>query len=200
MAWGKSWCALALAAVVVASPAQAQFSDGYKFLEAVKKKDGVKVTDMLNEPGTTVINSRDITSGQGALHVVTARRDVTWIRFLTAKGANPNARDKQGVTPLVVASRLGFIEGVDALIEAGAKVDEANDTGETPLIAAVHARSPEMMQTLLKAGADPDRPDNSGRSARDYAQLEGSDFLHTIDKFAKPKAERARTATYGPKF
>jgi ankyrin repeat protein len=201
---GKTWIGMVLAALagamLLAGPAQAQFSDGYKFLEAVKKKDGGKVTELLNEPGSTVINARDLVTGQSALHLVTARRDDVWIRFLVAKGANPNTRDKKGVTPLVIASQLGFIEGVQALIEAGARVDEANDAGETPLMSAVHRRDITMMRILLKAGADPERSDNSGRSARDYAALDDSTLVAEIDKNAKPKAQRAGAAVYGPTF
>ena len=201
---GKLWFAtmlMALAgAMVLASPAQAQFSDGYKFLEAVKKKDGGKVTELINEPGSIVINARDLVTGETALHLVTTRRDGTWIAFLTAKGANPNIRDKKGVTPLMIASQLGFLEGVQALIDAGARVDEANDAGETPLMSAVHRRDVSMMRVLLKAGADPDRSDNSGRSARDYSKLDDGGLLAEIDKSAKPKAQRAGAAVYGPTF
>ena len=53
----------ALLSVVIAYPISAQmFSDGYEFLKAVKDRDGDAVTEMLNEPGTTVVNARDLTS------------------------------------------------------------------------------------------------------------------------------------------
>ncbi len=191
--------AFAIGLAGLAAPAYAQFSDGYKFLEAVKKKDGQKVTDLLNEPGTTVINARDIVNGESALHIVVQRRDATWISFLTAKGANPNTRDKQGVTPMMLAANLGFLEGLQSLIDAGGRVDDANDAGETPLISAVHRRDTTMMRILLKAGANPDRADNSGRSARDYARLDGSSLLSELERNEKPKAEQAGSV-YGPSF
>jgi ankyrin repeat protein len=203
MQGGKFRIGLLLAALIamvgLAAPAQAQFSDGYKFLEAVKKKDGQKVTDLLNEPGSTIVNARDIVTGESALHIVVARRDAVWIQFLTAKGANPNTRDKKGVSPLMLASSLGFIEGIQALLDSGARVDDANDAGETPLISAVHRRDTNMMRVLLKAGANPDRADNSGRSARDYARLEGTGLLAEIDKSAKPKSAQSG-GVYGPSF
>ena len=203
MVRGKMWFGIILAALglgmALASPVQAQFSDAYKFLEAVKKKDGVKVTELLNQPGSTVISARDLTSGETALHIVTQRRDSVWIRFLVERGANPNARDRRGVTPLVVASRLGYIEGLQALIDAGARVDEANDAGETPLISAIHRRDVEMIRLLLKSGADPDRADNSGRSAREYAKLDGGSLLNEIERNAKPR-EESGSAIYGPSF
>ena len=51
--WRVAALALALSGgLLVAGPAAAQFSDGYKFLEAVKKvdSDGQKVIDMMSDP------------------------------------------------------------------------------------------------------------------------------------------------------
>jgi ankyrin repeat protein len=188
-------------AVLMASPAHAQFSAGFKFLEAVRKKDGNKVEEAINEPGSTIVNTRDATTGQTALHIVTQRRDLTWMSYLIGKGANVDARDANGVTPLQLAVRLGFFDGVQLLVASHARLNETNDTGETPLISAVHRRDAGMMRILLKAGADPDRRDNSGRSARDYAKLEGGQLLAEIDANSKPREQRAGGATvYGPTF
>ncbi|MCP5395995.1 MAG: ankyrin repeat domain-containing protein [Sphingomonadaceae bacterium] len=178
------------------------FSDGYEFLKAVKDRNGDEVTDALNQPGTTVINARDITSGETALHIVTARRDVIWIQFLSQKGANPNIADKKGVTPLMLAVSLGFVEGVEALIDAGARTDVANDAGETPLIAAVHRRDVAMVRLLLSKGADAERNDNSGRSARDYATLMGrsSSMLEEIERADEERKNMPQAKSYGPSF
>jgi uncharacterized protein len=187
----------------LAAPAQAQFSDGYKFLEAVKKKEGEKVEAALNEPGSTVILSRDVATGKGALHIVTERRDLVWLRFLVARGAPVNMRDGKGITPLQIATSLGWTEGVEFLVANKADLDLSNDTGETPLIGAVHRRDSQLMRILLKGGADPDRADNSGRSARDYAKLDrGGQLLAVIEANAKPKSAPGKpaAAVYGPTF
>ncbi|MBB4612061.1 ankyrin repeat domain-containing protein [Novosphingobium taihuense] len=190
-----------LLATALAVPAHAQFSDSYKFLEAVRKKEGDKVTEALNEPGTQIINTKDYTTGQTALHIVVTRRDLVWVQFLIAKGANVNARDNRGVTPLVAASEMGFLEGVDELIKSGARVDEANNTGETPLISAVHRKDLALVRMLIKAGASADRPDNSGRSARDYAALDkGSPVLGELEKASKEAKAAGPKKTYGPSF
>ena len=193
--------AFALGAGVIAAPATAQrYSEGYEFLQAVKKRDGDSATKALNVPGSQVVNARDISSGETALHLVVKRRDVTWVKFLLQRGANPNIADKAGITPLQLAANLGFVDGIDALTEKGARVDVASNTGETPLIGAVHRRDASLVRILLEKGADPDRADNSGRTARDYAKLiSGSNAV--VAEFERADAERAGIASgkvYGP--
>lgn len=187
---------LALAALIGAGlllpgPAAAQFSDSYKFLEAVKKKEGDKATELLEDRGSSLVNTRDVSSGDSALHIVTQRRDLSWMQFLVAKGANVNSRNVKGETPLVVAANLNFLEGVEFLVGLGAKIDEPNATGETPLITSVHNRNVAMVRVLLKAGANPDRADNSGRSARDYARLDtkSDSVLKELESSTKPKSQ-----------
>ncbi len=192
------------AACVLAVPASAQlYSEGYEFLRAVDDKDGDKVTEMLDAPGSTVVNARDLTNGRTAMHIVVERRDSLWVDFLYQQGANVNIRDNEGITPLMLAVQIGYIEGVERLVTHGARVDVTNNAGETPLMYAVHSRNTELMRVLLEAGADPDRFDNSGRSAREYATLRGENDItvQTIERYERPQEERETTGTtYGPSF
>ncbi|WP_233992039.1 ankyrin repeat domain-containing protein [Porphyrobacter sp. AAP82] len=192
-----------LPALALSLPAAAQFqSEGYQFLEAVKESDGDKATEMLSKPGTQIVNTRDITSGDTGLHIAVARADLLWVRFLLQRGADANIRNKKGATPIQLATALGFTDGVAALIKGGASIDIADQTGETPLITAVHARNAALVRLMLEKGADPDRNDNSGRSARNYMELQaGNDILRQI--FADADAKRAAAGTkkdYGPSF
>ncbi len=160
-----------MAISLVVAPAVAQFSDSYNFLKAVKDKDGAKVTELLQGGGgATMINTKDYNSGDAALHIVVKRRDDLWVRFLVAKGANPNIRNREGATPLILAAQISFPEGVASLIAGKADVNMTNDRGETPLIVAVQLRDLATIRLLLAAGADPDKSDHAaGLSARDYA-------------------------------
>jgi len=189
-------------AMAFALPAAAQISSpSYNFLEAVRKKDAEKVENSLGETGPTLINTRDATTGDTALHIVTARRDLNWLQFLLAKGANPNVRNVRGLTPLSQAVTLGWLDGAEALLGNGARPDEPGDAGETALINAVHLRNTEMAEILLKAGADPNRADNSGRSARDYAQLQDkAGTLATMLESAAKTAAARKSRSYGPSF
>lgn len=161
-------------ALLTPAPAQAQFSDNYNFLKAVKDKDGQKVTDLIQKPGSTVINSRDVSTGENALHFIVARRDATWLSFLLAKGANPNLTDNDGNTPLMDAVQGRFEEGVRTLLSYKAQVDKVNGSGETPLIRAVQLRDIGLVRLLVAQGASPDKRDTiAGMSARDYAERDG---------------------------
>ena len=173
-----------LAALLLAMPASAQFSESYKFLKAVRDADGAKATEALE----TIIDTKDYNTGETALHIVVKRRDMTWLGFLLAKGAKPDARDAQGNTPLGLAAQLGFSDGVQLLLAARAAVDLDNNGGETPLIYAVHNRDLATVRLLLAAGANPNRPDHiAGKSAHDYAAEDrrAAAVLKAIDE-AKP--------------
>ena len=163
--------ALAAALMLPAAAHAQQMSPGYVFLKAIRDEDGNKVNDILGQPGQTIINTKDRTTGEGALHIVAKSGNLTYLRFLLAKGANPAIADRKGTTPLMHAAMLGFVDGAKAMLDKGAQVDQANGRGETPLILAVQLKDQAMVRTLVAAGAKPDKTDNiTGMSARDYAK------------------------------
>ncbi len=183
--------AIALGIGAIAQPAMAQFSDSYNFLKAVEDRKGEEVEKFVNEPGSgaVIVNTKRDGTGETALHIVTARRDETWMGYLLGKGANPNISDRKGTTPLMLATQLGFAEGVNKLIQYKASVDATNRAGETALIRAVQLRNTEMVRLLLKAGANPDKRDSvAGLSAREYAAQDGrnSAILGIIERGGKP--------------
>jgi ankyrin repeat protein len=185
-----------VAAALLSAPAAAQFSDSYKFLKAVRDRDGAKVQETVNQPGSTLINAKDYGTGEAALHIVVKRRDQAWLSFLLAKGARTDIRDNDGNTPLAIAAQLGFGEGVQTLLEQGAGVNVANNRGETPLILAVHNRDLATVRYLIANGANPLQADRiAGKSARDYATEDrrSATILKLLDeaKPAKPKGKIA---------
>lgn len=190
---------LAVCSLLVSVPALA-VTDGMEFLKAVKDRDGTKATEMLAEPGNTLALSKDLTSGETALHIVIKRRDQLWTKFMLERGVRVDEADKRGVTPLALAASLGFIEGVELLVKHGARVDVPNPAGETPLIAAVHKRDIPMIRLLLKNGANPDRQDSAGRSAREYAQLMGASagILGEIERAEAERKGAGQQDAYGP--
>lgn len=183
--------AMMLAMGAIAGPATAQFSDSYKFLKAVRDRDGTKVQEAVDQPGSSMINVRG-DDGDAALHIVVKRRDATWLGFLLSKGAKPDVRNTQGNTPLAIAAQMGFSEAAALLVQVGAGVNAANNQGETPLILAVQSRDLATVRLLLGAGANPALADRvAGLSARDYAARDrrSTAILKLIDetKPVKPK-------------
>ncbi len=160
-----------VAVTALAVPAQAQFSQSFNFLKAVREADGQKATDILNKPGSAIIDVRDPSTNEAAIHIVTRRRDLTWLSFMLSRGAARDLRDGNGDTALMIAAQLGWIEGVQLLVQRRASVDTANARGETALIRAVQNRDAATVRVLLGAGANPNKPDNAaGLSAKDYAK------------------------------
>ncbi|HWK35997.1 ankyrin repeat domain-containing protein [Sphingomonas sp.] len=190
----------ALAAVVIAAPAALpaqRMSDSYEFLKAVRDADGTKVTEILDKPGSRIINARD-DAGDGALHIVAKRSDATYIRFLLGRGADINLQDGRGNTPLMVAISSSCFGCVDTLIKQKANINLANASGETPLIRAVQLRNLDLARTLLDAGANPDQRDViAGLSARDYAQRDTRSPALTKLLADAPKAGATRRVS-GP--
>jgi uncharacterized protein len=186
-------------AALVAVPGTAQYSDSFSFLKAVKDRDGSKVTSMVSTPGSTVLNTREQSTGEGALHMVVRDRDARWLGFLLSRGARPDIANNEGASPLTLAARIGWAEGAEQLIQRGANVNHANNRGETPLIIAVQTRDLAMARLLMTNGANPNLTDNvAGFSALDYARRDNraQAFLRILEA----PAERAGPATQGPRL
>jgi ankyrin repeat protein len=157
---------------LLAVPALGQsFSESYTFLKAVRDRDGSTVQGIVSTPNPAVINAREGSTGEGALHIVTRGRDLNWLNFLLARGARADLQDNSGATPLMLAAQLGWFEGAEALLARDANPNLGNSRGETPLILAVQRRDLAMVRLLRSQGADPNQTDNvAGYSALDYAR------------------------------
>ena len=116
------------------------------------------------------------------------------IAVLIGAGADPNALDKTGVTPLHRAIRQRCAAAVDSLVQNGSAVGLKNKNGSTPLHLAVQntgrggtgsaeakALQKEIISLLLNAGANLQDRDAKGKTVRECAKsswirpaLEGS--------------------------
>ena len=191
---------IALIALLLAAPAAAQYqSDTYKFLQAVRDSKNNEVIEALNKPGSTVVNTRDRSTGEAALHITAKRGDVPYVSFLLQKGADANIRDGRNATPLMTAVEAGQAEVVTVLLDNKANPNLANASGETPLIRAVQRRDLPLVRTLLAAKANPDQKDIiAGLSARDYAQRDTR--APAIAKLLADTPRQGQAAVAGPKL
>jgi len=79
------------------------------------------------------INARDSELGITLLSWAALFDQTEVIELLIKKGADVNAKNRDGATPLHAAAFLGRTEAAELLIQKGADVNAKNNNGETPL-------------------------------------------------------------------
>lgn len=84
------------------------------------------------------------------------------VATLIEAGADLEATDRHGRTPLMLAATKGFTETAKALVDAGAKLEAADRTGLTPLLHAVDWGHAETVGMLVDAGANLEATDRHG--------------------------------------
>lgn len=131
-----------------------------------------------SDPGAVARGGR---SGAALVQAARCARLDT-VRFLLDRGADPNAAQEDGETPLLAALRDLSSTGRDAvartelaalLLERGAAANARGAQGETPLLRAVRWGNPGAVRLLLSRKADPDAVDRQGSSAWVLASLQG---------------------------
>ena len=119
--------------------------------------------------------------GDTALHVAAAAYDVATATRLLALGADPNATNRRGATPLHYACD-GVPDGpswdpvaqaavVRLLVASGAYADAIDKSGVAPLHRAVRTRCSEAVRALLDGGAVASLPNRSGSTPLDLARM-----------------------------
>lgn len=95
------------------------------------------------------------------------------VAALLAKGANPNAANRYGITPLWLAATNGSAVVTRMLLKAGADAKAKLPHGETTLMTAARTGEPETIKLLIEAGADPNASETSqGETALMWAAAE----------------------------
>ena len=87
------------------------------------------------------------------LHVAVKNGDLNECHELIEHGADVNAKDSYGTTPLNEGASYGYLEICELLIEHGADVNATNKYGVTPLHSH-WASDPEICRLLIEHGAD----------------------------------------------
>jgi uncharacterized protein len=110
--------------------------------------------------------------------------DIPLMKLLLAHGADPKIFTAHNVTPLAVASGIGWVEGVtfewsnketlDAVkmcLDLGIDPNVKDDEGRTSLHGAAHKGRPEVIQLLVDHGANLDAHDGGSRDSVNGALL-----------------------------
>ncbi|EHK20869.1 uncharacterized protein TRIVIDRAFT_132430, partial [Trichoderma virens Gv29-8] len=82
--------------------------------------------------------------------------------ILLDNGANIEAKDCKGNTPLQIAVQISNIEAADLLLNMGANVEAADPKGNTPLHIAARRFYGELVRLLLQKGADIEARNGNG--------------------------------------
>uniref|UniRef100_A0A3Q3JVZ3 CCDC144C-like coiled-coil domain-containing protein n=1 Tax=Monopterus albus TaxID=43700 RepID=A0A3Q3JVZ3_MONAL len=117
-------------------------------------------------------NLTDI-NGNTALHLAANIPSISTAFLLLGHGAEINAQNKEGFSPLIVAVREDHIDMAEFLLQEGANVDCMDQDQKSPLMIAAGSGQIGMLRLLLKFDADITLKDTSGRSADDYAVMNG---------------------------
>ncbi len=121
--------------------------------------------------------------------------DLTVMRLLLDKGADPNIATFAGTTPLMAAAGVNYVGGqtyseskqflqaVELCLEKGADVNAVNSMGITAVIGAANRGSDDIIELLVKKGASLDVKDKQGRTPLVWAE---GVFLATNPPEKKP--------------
>lgn len=125
--------------------------EGDDLEEAIRKGDADRVSAYL-DAGWGPDQPLDLT-GKRPLHQAAEYGQAAIVRLLLARGADPNAPDKQGATPLDRAARAGITEVVTLMLDGGAVIQGA---GRSALFSTLSGENcAATIRLLLARGADP---------------------------------------------
>ena len=128
------------------------------------------------------------------LHDAARRNDAAAIAELLDAGINPNMKDSQRYTALYIATDLGHIEAIVALLKGGANPNAVSGRYfYSPLHAAARRGHVKAIVALLDAGADPNAAHRGYfplHAAAGHGHVEA--ILTLLDAGADPNENRGR--------
>jgi len=123
-----------------------------EFIDAVVQEPDRAAALLAEHPG--LLNARWI-HGETVLHFLAVEGFAQGVTFLAARGADVNAANKFGDSPLIDVATLGRDHIADTLLRHGADPNALSLTRDNALDAAVRRGYVRLVDLLLTAGADP---------------------------------------------
>ncbi len=119
---------------------------------AIRKGDLGAIKSIIGLDKGQVHNEDD--SGLSLLHQAVWAGHLDVVAYLVTQGADVNAKDLRGDTPLYIAFHRGFDKISEYLIFNDADLNNKNIYGETPLFAAVNKGELEMVKQVVSHGSN----------------------------------------------
>lgn len=129
------------------------------------------------------VNSADPIRKVTALHNASAQGHLRMVVRLLELGANIDARDWHGVTPLIAAVYAEKLSIVQQLLKNGANVNVVPEKAPTALIAAIQTGNLAIVNMLLDANARPDMSDGVSQTPLSAARLAQRDNIQERIEF-----------------
>jgi len=116
---------------------------------------------------------------KSALETAIRLGDLDVVKLLLAAGANPNARDREGMNLLMQAVGEGRVAVAQALVDAGADVNARDNAGHSVLELVHGDEAPSILRLLLARGVNVSA---SGRYGSMLMNFVGRTGFETIDR------------------
>ncbi|MBP5858087.1 ankyrin repeat domain-containing protein [Marivibrio halodurans] len=126
-------------------------TDGQNPVIIAARNGDVEMIETLIQRGSSPNWQDEI--GNSPLHWAVETGDWVVLDILLKNGANPNLTNRQGLTPVMTATRDGYRDLVERLLEAEPDLGIRDYTGRDVLDYARTSRAPGLEQTLMDAGA-----------------------------------------------
>ncbi|KAL8691753.1 MAG: hypothetical protein Q9218_003102 [Villophora microphyllina] len=129
--------------------------------KAIASRDAEEVT-LLLKAGASTATSADW--GTPVHHAASLDFHIIMAAFLS-NGADIDARNWSGESPLHLACWEGFVQTVQALLAVGADIEAQDISGSTPLFKAALGRHPDCIQLLIQSKSNVQAKDHRGKTA-----------------------------------
>jgi ankyrin repeat protein len=155
---------------------------GKKTISAVKsfqQDNGLPVTGQLDEQTRTNLLKNNLPSQVSFINAI-QKGDIITVKALIAAGANVNAENKSGETPLHIAAVRGYQEITSLLIVEGADVNAIDKRKLTPLHAAAWSGYNETVSLLIANCSEINAIGENGITPLHVSALSGSHKTMTL--------------------
>ncbi len=159
---------------------------GYSPLEMALTSGFGEMVLFLLEHGADLELKNKTQMDRTPIQVAVLGRKQDMLDLMIERGANVNAADIQGNTPLHQAAGLDDGEMIETLLKHGAAINARNEPRATPLYHAVYVKAANAVRVLLKHGADASINGPNGLTPLELAEvLEQRELVRLLTTYSK---------------